>query len=203
MKQGVRRFKNLKIARIGSSILLPRPGRFVQRAFCKERACRQPPETRQPGAQAARRTAFPPPASPHPARPAARNPTGGGPSQNAGQNAAQAAPAIGSPEPAQIAPPLQTQSRLAGPGGARAPSSGSALYCSGAVLCRCERIVAITSGSSMLARILSLPPQRAQRSIWTPNTRFPRAACCAEQTRRGTSSGASAVAAPVRLLAPD
>lgn len=52
----------------------------------------------------------------------------------------------------------------------------SVWYCSGAVRSRCEGIFAMTCGFSTLAMILSVPPQRAQFSIWMPNTRFSRRA---------------------------
>ena len=76
----------------------------------------------------------------------------------------------------QIGPLLGVQSTLACTGGARAPSGSCDGYCSGAVRCRCHRIFAMTCGSSTLARILSLPPQRAQPSISMANTT--RAAIC-------------------------
>lgn len=82
-------------------------------------------------------------------------------------------------------------------GGARAPSGNSACCGSGAVFCRCARILAMTSGSSILAITLSFPPQRAHRSISMPNTRFRR---CAQliATWRGVMglSGSTGTALP-------
>ena len=75
----------------------------MERDFCREQACRQLPETHHPGAQAARRTALPPNRKPAPCptrRP--KSPPCGGPSQNAGHNAAQPAPATGSPEETDV-----------------------------------------------------------------------------------------------------
>ncbi len=67
---------------------------------------------------------------------------------------------------------LQSQSRRDYSGGARAPSGSSDWLGSGAERSRCARIFAMTAGSSMLAMILSFPPQRAQDWISTPNTRL-------------------------------
>jgi len=74
----------------------------------------------------------------------------------------------------QDAPHRRIHSSLACDGSARAPSGHSAEYCSGATRSRCARIFVITSGSSMLAMILSWPPQRTQASISMPNTRLSR-----------------------------
>jgi hypothetical protein len=51
------------------------------------------------------------------------------------------------------------------PGIARAPSGSSPWYCCDVVCARCARIFAMTSGSSMLAMMASLPPQRAALDI--------------------------------------
>src|SRR5271163_3315159 len=57
-------------------------------------------------------------------------------------------------------PPVH--SRLDCAGGPRAPSGSSLWDCSGAVRSRCDRIFAMSCGSSMLAMIFSSPPQRVQ-----------------------------------------
>src|SRR5271168_4142379 len=96
-------------------------------------------------------------------------------------------------------PPVH--SRLDCAGGPRAPSCSSLWDCSGAARSRCDRIFAISCGSSMLAMIFSSPPQRAQPSISTPNTRFSRLAQLIATCRGGDGLTASApdtggVAAP-------
>ena len=65
----------------------------------------------------------------------------------------------------RIAFQLQVHSRPTCTGDARAPSGSSIGYCCRAVRSRCERIFAIASGSSMLAMILSWPPQRATAEL--------------------------------------
>jgi hypothetical protein len=59
----------------------------------------------------------------------------------------------------------RVHSRLDCAGGPRAPSGNSLWDCSGAARSRCDRIFAISCGSSMLAMIFSSPPQRVQLSI--------------------------------------
>ncbi len=66
---------------------------------------------------------------------------------------------------------IELQTRRDCCGRARAPSGSSTWYWSGALHSRCAGILAIAAGSSMLAMILSFPPQRAQLSISTPKTR--------------------------------
>ena len=63
----------------------------------------------------------------------------------------------------------------------------------------------MTAGSSMLAMILSVPPQRAQVSISTPNTRFSRraqlSATCRGSGLAGSQDGACSFGAPIPLRA--
>src|SRR5271167_1624798 len=96
-------------------------------------------------------------------------------------------------------PPVH--SRLDCAGGPRAPSGSSLWDCSGAVRSRCDRIFAMSCGSSMLAMIFSSPPQRVQLSISTANTRFNRraqliATCRGVETLAGSASDAGGRGAP-------
>ena len=64
----------------------------------------------------------------------------------------------------------------------------------------------MTAGSSMLAMILSVPPQRAQLSISMPNTRFRRRAQLIATGRgggglAGSQDGACRFGAPIPLRA--
>jgi len=110
-----------------------------------------------------------PPASAHPARRCSRD--------------KRAPPA---PSPAnRIATHRPVHRTLDCAGGPRAPSGSSLWDCSAAARSRCDRIFAMSCGSSMLAMILSCPPQRAQLSSCTPNTRFSRRAAQLIATCRG------------------
>lgn len=69
--------------------------------------------------------------------------------------------------------------------GARTPSGGnSGRYCCDAMHLRYARILAMTSASSMLAMIRSVPSQRTQHSVAMPRTHFSRRAKLIA-TRRG------------------
>lgn len=76
--------------------------------------------------------------------------------------------------------------------GPRAPSGSSLSDCSATACSRCDRIFAMICASLMLAMILSCPPQRAQLSICTPNTRFSRRAQLIATCRGGDGLAGSA-----------
>jgi hypothetical protein len=85
-------------------------------------------------------------------------------------------PVVAMPRPVNppvgaMALPLRVHSRLNGSGGPRALSGISLCCCGGPVRSRCARIFAITSGSSILAMIFSLPPQRTLLSMSMPKAR--------------------------------